>query len=298
MNQSESHPALRIALPKRGRIADQLGPLCKDAGYDWSDVDLGRALFARLSPNIEAMFVRADDVPTVVADGIVDLGITGTDLVEESNCEVDLITSLPLSQCRLVLAAPPEWKKQYKENPPKSIRVATSFPYLAKSWGEKMGIDVQIISLSGSVEIAPRLEIADAIVDLTQTGATLHSNGLEEIETLREVQACIVSSRGFGIEGDSLKSIEARTFCDALGAVLNARGKRYVMMNVPKNALDQVRELVPGLASPTVIDLYGNNEIVALHVVIEADQLNTIIPQLTAIGVHGILVSRIERLIP
>ncbi len=300
MNPSsyETEPALRIALPKRGRIADQLGPLCKDAGYEWPNFDLGRALFARLSKNIEVMFVRADDVPTVVADGVVDLGITGTDLVEESNCGINVVETLPLFQCRLVLAAPPEWKKQYRENPPKSIRVATSFPHLAKSWGEKEGIDVHIISLSGSVEIAPRLGIADAIIDLTQTGATMHSNGLEEIETIREVEACIVASADFDIDGDTTKAIEARIFSDAIVSVLNAKGKRYVMMNVPKNVLDQVRELVPGLASPTILDLYGNEEIVALHVVIESDYLNTIIPQLTAIGVHGILVSRIERLIP
>ena len=300
MNPSnfENEAALRIALPKRGRIADDLGPLCKDAGYAWPSSDLGRALFARLSKNIEVMFVRANDVPTVVADGVVDLGITGTDLVEESKSGISIIEPLPLFQCRLVLAAPPEWHKSYRDNPPKSIRVATSFPNLAMDWGKKTGIDVHIISLSGSVEIAPRLGIADAIVDLTQTGATMRSNGLDEIETIREVEACIVGAPGFDVNGDSVKSTEARTFCDALVSVLNAKGKRYVMMNVPKVVLDEVRDLVPGLASPTIIDLYGNDEIVALHAVIESDYLNTIIPQLREKGVHGILVSHIERLIP
>lgn len=297
-SQFENEAALRIALPKRGRIADDLGPLCKDAGYAWPSSDLGRALFARLSKNIEVMFVRTKDVATVVADGVVDLGITGTDLVEESGADIKIVENLPLFQCKLVLAAPPEWHKQYRDNPPKEIRVATSFPNLAQEWGKKTGINVHIISLSGSVEIAPRLGIADAIVDLSQTGATMRSNGLEEIETIRDVQAAIVSAKDFDLDGDSLKATEAKTFCDALVSVLNAKGKRYVMMNVPKNVLDEVRDLVPGLASPTVIDLYGNDDIVALHAVIESDYLNTIIPQLRAKGVHGILVSHIERLIP
>lgn len=298
LSMNDSGTMLKIALPKRGRIADDLGPLCREAGYEWPASSSSRALFARISNNIEVMFVRTKDVATVVADGVVDLGITGTDLVQERGNDVQILETLGLFNCRMVLAGPPEWHKVFRNNRPQEIRIATSFPNMAKAWGENAGINVDIISLSGSIEIAPRLGIADAIIDLTQSGATMRSNGLEEIETICDVEACVVGAQDFDINSGSTKAYEARTFVQSLVSVLNAKGKRYVMMNVPKAALDEVRDLVPGLASPTVIDLYGVDDTVALHVVIEKDYLNTIIPQLQAKGVHGILVSHIERLIP
>lgn len=295
-NNLDTESTLKIALPKRGRIADNLGELCKQAGYAWPASSSSRALFAKLSDNVEAMFVRTKDVATVVADGIVDIGITGTDLVEESGSDVSIVEPLDLFTCRLVLAAQPEWHKQYRDNPPKSIRIATSFPNMAKKWGQRTGIEVHIIELSGSVEIAPRIDIADAIVDLTQTGATLRSNGLEEVETIQEVSAAIIGSREFNINDGSTKSIEARAFCDAITAVLNANGKRYVMMNVPKDVLDEVIGIVPGISSPTIIDLYDKSEYVAFHVVVEASELNMVLPVLRSMGVKGILVTHIERL--
>lgn len=300
MNPVEVSPdsMLRIALPRKGRIAEALGPVCKEAGYEWPSTEPGKALFARIAPNIEVMFVRSTDVPAIVADGVVDLGVTGTDLVEESGCDLSVVEPLGLFQCELVLAAPEKWKDSYEAEKPKTARIATSFPHLATKWAEKAGIDIHIIPLSGSVEIAPKLGLADAVIDLTQTGSTLRTNGLEIIESISDVEACFVSAVGFDIDAQDPKSVQAKIFIEALVSVLNAKGKRYMMMNAPKDQLDKVREIVPGLNGPTVLDVYGDSDFVAVHVVVEKSELNTIIPQLRAIGVHGILVSHIERLIP
>lgn len=288
---------LRIAMPRKGRIAEQLKPLCRDAGFAWPSSE-GKALFAKISKNIEVMFVRTTDIVTLVADDVVDLGITGTDVVAESGLDVQLASDLPLFECRLVLAAQESFCTAYKTSKPKTMKVATSFPNLAKKWANDNGIDIHLIPLSGSVEIAPRLGIADAVIDLTQTGTTMKTNGLDIIEDILDVEAAIIASPNFELNDDSQLSQEARNFCEALVSVLAAQGKRYVMMNVPKESLDQVKEIVPGLDSPTVLDLYGNDKTVGVHVVIDFDQLNVVIPKLKNVGVHGILVSHIERLIP
>lgn len=288
---------LKIALPRKGRIAEYIAPVCKEAGYSWSNSDQGR-LFAKVSDKIEIMFVRTTDVPRVVADGVVDIGITGSDLVEESMSEVNIIQSLDLFHCRLVLAAPSEWAEQFDDHKKSKINIATSFPRLAQIWADSSGVDMHIIPLSGSVEIAPRIGIADAIIDLTETGSSLRSNGLVEIETIREVSPCIVASKEFDINASTVASEQARAFSESLVSVLNARGKRYVMMNVPKSSIDEVEKIVPGLSSPTVLDLYHNSDIVAVHVVVEAKDINEIVPKLRSVGAQGILVMPIERLIP
>lgn len=294
---NKNQEILRIAMPRKGRIAEQLKPLCEEAGYSWPAND-GKALFAKLTKNVEVMFVRTTDIVRLVADEVVDLGVTGTDVVLESGIQVQTASLLPLFECKLVLAAGEKFSQEYEQNKPKNIRVATSFPLLAKQWAKENGIEIKIIPLSGSVEIAPKLGIADAIIDLTQTGTTMKTNGLSILEDILDVQACIIAPKSFDMQAQNLLSFEARNFCEALSSVLEARGKRYVMMNVPKGTLEKVKEIVPGLDSPTVLDLYGNTEVVAVHVVIEASKLNDVIPQLRDLGVHGILVSHIERLIP
>jgi ATP phosphoribosyltransferase len=289
---------IRIAMPRKGRIAEQLKPLCKEAGYRWPSSDGNKSLIAKLAPNVEVMFVRTSDIPALVADSVVDLGVTGTDVVDEAGLDVQIASALPLFQCELVVAAREAYKREYDMVKPQSMRIATSFPNLALDWGKKSGIDVHIIPLSGSVEIAPRLGIADAIIDLTQSGSTLRTNGLEIIESIRDVEACIIAAPDFPLGDQSARAHEAHTFCEALTSVLFAQGKRYVMMNVPKDSLDAVHDIVPGLSAPTVLDLYENSDIVAVHVVIEVAELNVVIPKLRGVGVHGILVSHIERLIP
>lgn len=292
-----SKETLKIALPRKGRIAENIAPICREAGYRWSKDDQDK-LFAKISDNVEVMFVRTTDVPRVVADGVVDIGITGSDLVEESLSEVNILEMLDLFHCRLVLAATKEFAENFEEKKNGQINIATSFPRLANMWAEQAGVNMHIVPLSGSVEIAPRIGIADAIIDLTQTGSSLRSNGLVEIETIREVSPCVVASKEFNLDGESIAEQEARTFIGALTAVLNAKGKRYLMMNVPKNAIDDVQNVVPGLSSPTVLDLYHDSDIVAVHVVIDVQEINNVVPKLKALGVTGILVTNIERLIP
>ena len=141
---------------------------------------------------------------------------------------------------------------------------------------QENGLDIMIVPLSGSVEIAPRLGIADVVVDLTQTGVTLRNNGLIEVETIRDVKACIVAPGDFDIESTNTESLQTKIFVDTLMSVLNARGKRYLMMNAPKSASD----------------------VVAIHVVVDFTDINVIVPKLRALGVKGILVSPIEKLIP
>ena len=298
MNQQENSSTLKVAMPRKGRIASSLSSLFINAGYEWPINDKEGMLFARLSKDIEAMYIRTTDIPEIVADNIVNLGITGTDLVEESGCNVKVIQELNIFKCRLVLAASPQWAEKYNKKKQNTIRIATSFPKITRKWAQENGLDIMIVPLSGSVEIAPRLGIADVVVDLTQTGVTLRNNGLIEVETIRDVKACIVAPGDFDIESTNTESLQTKIFADTLMSVLNARGKRYLMMNAPKSAIDEVRKIIPGLTSPTVLDLFQNSDVVAIHEVVDFTDINVIVPKLRALGVKGILVSSIEKLIP
>jgi ATP phosphoribosyltransferase len=304
---------LRIALPNKGRLADDARELFADAGLP-AKARGERALTASLGGEFEAIFVRAQDIPEFVADGAADAGVTGWDLVCESERPLDSLLDLGFGRCRIVVAAKEDARVRTVDDigAPEGaggapVRVATVFPRITRRFFAEAGRAVEIAPISGAVEIAPHLGIADVIVDLTSTGSTLKMNGLREVATVLESSARLVAASGMaagmaaGAAAGGEPTAKQRALDElvtALASVLRARDKRYVMANVPRAALDAVKQVLPGLNGPTVIDIMNGGSMVAVHAVVAAATIYRTIAQLKAVGGEGILVTRIERLMP
>jgi ATP phosphoribosyltransferase len=284
---------LRIALPNKGRLADEARELFNDAGLEVRARG-ERALTASLGGEFQALFVRAQDIPEFVADGAADAGITGWDLVAESSRALDVLLDLEFGRCRLAVAATEESGIVSAGQIPAGARVATSFPRLTRRFFEELDRQVELVPVTGAAEIAPHIGIADVIVDLVSTGSTLRVNGLLEIATVLESTARLVVARG--IVASRTRALDELSA--ALESVIRARGKRYVMANVPKDRLDDVRRVLPGLNGPTVIDILNGGTYVAVHAVTPASTIYRTVTDLKALGAEGILVTRIERLMP
>jgi ATP phosphoribosyltransferase len=283
---------LKIALPNKGRLAEDARTLFEDAGLELQARG-ERALTASAGGVFEALFVRAQDIPEFVADGAADAGITGWDLVCESGRALACRLDLGFGRCRLVVAA----REDRADRALASLagaRVASPFPRLARAFFEARALPVEVVPVTGAAEAAPHLGIADAVVDLTSTGSTLRVNGLVEIETVMESTARLVVAPALGGAAACVLDQVAA----ALDSVLRARGQRYVMANVPRTALARVREVLPGLDGPTVVDVLDGGALVAVHAVVPAGAVGTAVAALQQLGARGILVTRIERLVP
>lgn len=283
---------LRIAIPNKGRLNSDARTLLADAGLEVRSSS-ERALVASLGGEFEALFVRAQDIPEFVADGAADAGITGWDLVKESERELESRLDLAFGRCRLVLAVREDSPIRFVEDIPESSRIATVFPGLTRDYLHRAGKAAKLVPVSGAVEIAPHLGIADIIVDLTSTGSTLRVNGLREVATVLESTAHLVVSRG---PRDDARAQSLDELTASLASVLAARDRRYVMANVPRTRLDEVKRILPGISGPTVIDVMNGGSMVAVHAVSPAATIYRTINQLKAVGGEGILVTRIERL--
>jgi ATP phosphoribosyltransferase len=291
---------LRVALPNKGRLADATRELFADAGLEVRGRG-ERALTASLGGEFEALFVRAQDVTEFVADGVADAGVTGWDLVAESDRPVDLLLDLEFGYCRLVVAARDDSGIHAVADLPTDgatpHRVATSFPRITRRFFADAGRAVDVVPVSGAAEVAPHLGIADIVVDLTSTGSTLKVNGLREVATILDSSARLITATGRdpgkqGVAGP-LDELVA-----ALASVLRARGQRYLMANVPRAALDRVKQILPGLNGPTVTQILNGGELVAVHAVVPAASVYRTIAALKALQATGVLVTRIERLMP
>lgn len=291
---------LRIALPNKGRLSDDTRTLFNDAGLEVRSSG-ERALRAALGDEFEAIFVRAQDIPEFVADGAADAGVTGWDLVSESERPLTSLLDLGFGKCRLVVAARDDAGLSDISqigSAAQPARVATVFPRITARYFADRGRPVEIVPVSGAAEIAPHLGIADIVVDLTSTGSTLRVNGLREIDTVMVSTAHLITVQGGPRQGDPARAQELEELVTALSSVIRARSQRYLMANVPRIALDAVRAVLPGLNGPTVIEIADNGPFVAVHAVVKADTIYRTIAQLRALGAEGILVTRIERLVP
>jgi len=286
---------LKIALPNKGRLADDTRELFGDAGLPvLSKGD--RALSASLGGEFEALFVRAQDIPEFVADGVADVGVTGWDLVCESARPVERRLDLGFGECRLIAAARDDSMVRNLDDIAAGTRVATSFPNVTREFFQSRSQNVEIVPISGAAEIAPLLGIAEIIVDITSTGSTLRVNGLREIGTLLISRAQLVTRCDTvfaAAKGEALDSLIM-----ALDSVVRARGKRYLMANVPRKSLDAVKKIIPGINGPTVIDILNGGDRVAVHAVVDAATVYRTIGALKALDASGILVTRVERLMP
>jgi ATP phosphoribosyltransferase len=289
---------LRIALPNKGRLTDDVRALFSDAGLELHAAG-ERALVASLGGDFEAIFVRAQDIPEFVADGAADVGVTGWDLVRESERDLESVLDLECGKCRLVVAAREESGitslADIKSSGNGGPRVATAFPRVTERYFADARLPITIVPVSGAAEIAPHLGIADIVTDLVSTGSTLRVNQLREIATILESTARLITAPN-GLASPRRRAIEE--LVTALESVLRARGKRYVMANMPRASLDQVRRVLPGLNGPTVIDILNGGDLVAVHAVVAQDAIYRTIADLKALGGEGILVTRIERVMP
>lgn len=298
---------LRIALPNKGRLADNALRLLERAGLEPTMAG-DRSLRAELGDDFIALFVRAEDIPEFVADGAADLGITGSDLVVESGRPLETLLRLGFGRCRLAVAAR-DGDFDHLDAIPDGVRVATSFPRTTERWFAERGQTVELVPVSGAAEIAPHIGVADVIVDLVSTGSTLKMNGLREVATVLEAEAVLVargrvagSTGGEDVRGAAREAAQGAgrvvELVAALESVLRAEGRRYLMANVPKDALDRVKEVLPGLNGPTIVDVMDSGRHVAAHAVVAKADVYRTIAALKALGAEGILVTRIERLMP
>lgn len=284
---------LKIAIPNKGRLADGALDLLERAGLR-AEGRSERALQASLGNGFTALFVRARDIPEFVADGAADAGITGLDVIEEMGRDLDQLLDLEYGRCRLVVAAHEDGVADISALP-EGTRVATAFPRLARRFFGARDLPVEIVPVSGAAEIAPHIGVAEIIVDLVSTGSTLKTNGLREVATILESSARLVAR----VPERNTESIsrKLRELVPALESVLRARDKRYLMANVPRNVLEQVSRILPGLSGPTVVDLVDST-LVAAHAVIDTADVYRVIADLKDLGATGILVTKIERLMP
>jgi len=279
-----------MALPSKGRLREPSWALLEASGV--SPQEPGeRVLQAHCrNADIDLLFVRADDVPEYVQDGVVDCGITGLDLVSERESNVDVILRLGFGTCSLQAAVSSE-DAATSLSDLAGRRIATSHPRIAAKTLAERGIDAEIVAVAGSVEISPRLGLADAIIDLVSTGSTLRTNGLRSLEVLFESEAVLIGRVGS-------KDDEARrTLTTVLGSVINARANRYLLCNVAKDRLADVTALLPTAGSPTVIDLVTPG-VVAVHALVPAADIWSLLPRLEAAGASSIITLPVERMVP
>ena len=284
---------LKIALPSKGRISDPAVKLLEKAGIGIKDT-ANRKLFSETyDEDTSVMFTRAADIPEFVADGAADLGITGLDLIEEKEADVEVLEDLNFGSAKLVLAVPEDSKINNILDIDDGSIVATEFPNLTKKYLKSKGINVKIVELSGSTEIAPFIGVADIVADLTSTGTTLKMNHLKIIDTVLESSIKLIANKkSFKDKNDKIEAIRT-----GIKGVLDAEGKKLVMMNVNKEFLEDVKKAMPGLTGPTVSQVVSNEDIVAVQAVVDEREVFNTVNLLKKIGAKDILVVPIERII-
>ena len=282
---------LKLAVPAKGRMAEPAVRLCADAGPSFELTERSLVVPCANAP-VDLLLVRPSDIPEYAQDGVVDVGITGANLVAEAEAEVVTLAELGFARCSLDAAVPVDAAQQSVSDLA-GLRVATAYPVSTKRLLAEAGVECSLVPVSGSVEAAPRLGLADAIVDLVSTGSTMSANGLRPVGTLLSSQAVLVGGRAAVAERAELVGrLELM-----LSGVVAARRRRYVMLNAHRDDLPAIRDLLPGMGAPSVLQLADEGEI-AVHAAVEADDVWTLLPALKEAGASSILVLPVERLVP
>ncbi|MFA6803282.1 MAG: ATP phosphoribosyltransferase [Candidatus Methanomethylophilaceae archaeon] len=285
---------VKMAVPNKGRLYERTVELLLKSGLDLGE-DWGRKLYVKaVNQDIEIVFVRAQDIPEFVNSGSVDLGITGLDQVADSGYEMENLLNLDFGHCRLSVAVPEDSGIGKIDDIENGTRVATSFPGITKRFFESKGKNVRVVTVTGAAEIMPYMGVSDIIVDLVSSGTTLKMNRLVEIETLVNSQAIIAANK------DSLRRSkdEIIDFVDSIGSVITAETKKYLMADVPSRELDQITKMFPGLEGPTVMNISGRDDMMAIHVVVDKKDVYESVNKLKKLGAKGILILPIDRLVP
>ncbi len=284
---------IKIAVPK-GHLEEQTVRLLEDSGIGVLGRD-ARQLFARTyDPDIELVFVRAQDIADLVAKGATDLGITGYDLVRESGSDVVELLDLGYGSTRLVVAAHEKSGIKSVEDIKPGMRVATEFPNVAKQYFAEQGIAVEVVRVTGAAEITPLIGVADLIVDVTSTGTTLRTHGLRVVGTILESTARLIANPRSLQE----KRAKIEDIVTAIGSVLRARGRKLVLMNVPEEKLPEIKLIMPGMAGPTVSRVEAAEPMLAVQAVVEEKDVYEVVKRAKRAGARDILVVPIERILP
>jgi ATP phosphoribosyltransferase len=292
MRTLDSSTSLRIAIQKSGRLTDKTISLLEGIGLKFDDYK--RSLLVKCRNfDVELLLIRDDDIPEYVQDGVCDLGFVGANTVAEDQADVTILRGLDYGVCRLSLAAPKNGSIKKTEDFA-GKKIATSYPVLTRNYFDEKGIkDVSIVTLSGSVEIAPRLQIADAISDLVSTGGTLKANGLVELDKIFDSETQLVQTNKPLSEG---KQALINKMLQRIEGHKTAAESRYIMMNAPESAVPKIKDMLPSMKSPTVMPL-ADNGMVAVHTVIPIDTFWDVMEKLKAAGATDIVMLPIESMI-
>lgn len=281
---------LRIAVQKSGRLHDDSVALLRECGIDLRNVKDRLRTESDDFP-LEVFFLRDDDIPQYVEDGVADIGIVGQNVLLEKGRDVEVVQELGFGKCRLSLAVPrsESWEGVHSLA---GRRIATSYPRIVADFLERNGVRAEIHEISGSVEIAPGIGLADVVADLVSSGGTLFMNGLREVEAILQSQAVLVRHRGLGEDG--LRLLESLLF--RIRAVKRAKRNKYVLLNAPNDRLSDIVALLPGMKSPTVLPL-AESGWSSVHSVLSEEEFWDRIERLKAAGAQGILVIPIEKMV-
>ena len=281
---------LRLAIQKSGRLSEDSLSLIKECGIDFNKSDNKLTSKAFNFP-IEFLFLRDDDIPGYVSDGVADLGIVGENVLAEKGKDVEVVEKLGFSKCRLSIAVP----KDFQYNGIQSLagkNIATSYPKILGKFLDDNKVKAEIHEISGSVEIAPNIGLAEGICDLVSSGSTLISNGLKEVEIILQSQALLIGNKS--ISSAKRELVEQLLF--RIKSVQRAKNTKYILLNAPATSVDTIISLLPGVKSPSVMPL-AEEGWVSLHSVVKENEFWSIVEKLKAAGAEGILVMPIEKIV-
>jgi ATP phosphoribosyltransferase len=279
---------IKIGIPNKGRLSEQTVELLNKSGFKVFAKERKLSAPCQNFP-MEVIFVRADNIPSFLEEGIIDLGITGLDLVKEQQVNIELLLPLDFGCAELILAVPKEFPVERIYN--EKIRIATSFPKLTRQFCVQQQIDADIIEMSGAVELAPKLGVADAIVDLTTSGETLRMNDLIGVISLLKTQACLFAHPSKKCHSDVDKVVTA------FRSILVAHEKKFLIANAPKASLQALMSIAPGLSGPTFTSILGRDDLCAIQVVIDVKEIAHVIDKLKKLGATGILITNVEQVV-
>lgn len=294
----EREQRIKIAVQKSGRLADNSLELLKRCGLNYSRGTDQLICFGENMP-VDVLLVRDDDIPSLLAEGVCELGIVGLNVLLEKAAEGPGLTeptelgSLDFGHCRLSIAMPRGTTYRGTESLA-GKRIATSYPRILATWLSERGIEAEIVVLSGAVEIAPRLGRADLICDLVSTGSTLAANDLEEVDLVLDSRAVLVAGER---PADSLRAEWVDRLVSRVDGVLRVRESKYIMLHAPRSRLDEIRELLPGSEAPTVMPLDGRDDKVAVHAVCRENVFWETLEGLKAVGASSVLVLPVEKML-
>lgn len=284
---------VKIAVPSKGRISDPSIEILEKAGLGLKDNTNRKLISATYNKDIDIMFARASDIPEFVEEGVVDMGITGVDLIEEAEANVKELVDLKIGKTELVVASPEDSSINSIDDVTSDMTVATEFPVITEKYLKEKGLNSKITKLTGSTEIAPFIGVADLITDLSSTGTTLKMNHLKVIDViLKSTIKLIANNESFDKKNYLIESIAT-----SIKGVIEAERKKLVMMNVSYENLEEVKKVMPAMTGPTISEVLSETKTVAVQAVIDENEVFNLVNKFRNAGAKDILVIPIERII-